>query len=90
MFDFSLPPLTAPVLGGALLIFMARIADMSLNTVRLILITRGMRKWAVLIGFVEVTIWVLAVSQVISNLERRLCHRYGGRDGLGISWRLAT
>lgn len=69
MFDFALPPLTGSVLGGALLIFVARIADMSLDTVRLIMITRSMRKWAALIGFVEITIWVMAVSQVISNLD---------------------
>lgn len=69
MLNFALPPLTGPVLAGALLIFLARIADMSMNTVRLILITRGMRKWAALVGFVEVTIWVVAVSQVITNLD---------------------
>ena len=39
------------------------------GTVRLIMVTRGIRKWAVLIGFVEVTIWVVAISQVISNLN---------------------
>ena len=56
-------------IGNALLIFFLRITDVSMGTVRTTMIVRGMRKWAVLIGFVEVTIWVLAISRVISNLN---------------------
>jgi uncharacterized protein YebE (UPF0316 family) len=52
-----------------LLIFCLRIIDVSMGTVRMLMIVRGMRKWAVLIGFVEVTIWVIAISQVMSNLN---------------------
>lgn len=40
-----------------------------MGTVRMLMIMRGVRKWAVLIGFVEVTIWVVAISQVMSNLN---------------------
>jgi uncharacterized protein YebE (UPF0316 family) len=66
---FEIPPLDLQVLAGMLLIFCLRIADVSMGTVRLIMVTRGIRKWAVLIGFVEVTIWVVAISQVMSNLN---------------------
>ena len=31
MFDFALPPLTGSIVGGALLIFVARIADIFFN-----------------------------------------------------------
>jgi len=55
--------------GGALLIFCLRIIDVSMGTVRTAMIVRGMRKWAALIGFVEVTIWLLAVGQVMANLD---------------------
>lgn len=69
MFDFHVPQLTATVLGGALFIFFLRVIDVSLGTMRIMLVTRGVRGWAALIGFVEVTIWVVAVSQVIANLN---------------------
>jgi uncharacterized protein YebE (UPF0316 family) len=62
MFDIGIPSLSASVLGTALLIFTLRVTDVSMGTVRTIMITRGMRKWATLIGFVEVTIWVVAIS----------------------------
>ncbi|MEN8097743.1 MAG: DUF2179 domain-containing protein [Chloroflexota bacterium] len=57
------------ILGSALLIFFLRLTDVSMGTVRTMMIMRGQRKWAALIGFVEVTIWVLAISQVIQNLD---------------------
>jgi uncharacterized protein YebE (UPF0316 family) len=57
------------VLGAALLIFGLRVTDVSMGTVRTIMIMRGMRKWAALIGFIEVTIWVVAISQVITHLD---------------------
>jgi len=57
------------ILGNALLIFALRLTDVSMGTVRTIMIMRGMRKWAALIGFVEVSIWVVAISRVIGNLD---------------------
>ncbi len=57
------------MIGNALLIFYLRLVDVSLGTVRLIMIGRGRRKIAPLLGFVEVTIWVVAISQVITNLD---------------------
>ena len=54
---------------NALLIFALRLTDVSMGTVRTTMIMRGQRRWAALIGFVEVTIWVLAISRVISNLD---------------------
>jgi uncharacterized protein YebE (UPF0316 family) len=35
----------------------------------MIMINRGRRKIAPLLGFVEVTVWVIAISQVITNLD---------------------
>jgi uncharacterized protein YebE (UPF0316 family) len=56
-------------LGQAVLIFALRVTDVSMGTVRTTMIVRGHRAWAALIGFVEVTIWVLAIGQVLSNLD---------------------
>jgi uncharacterized protein YebE (UPF0316 family) len=51
-----------------LLIFFARIFDVSIGTIRIIVVGRGMRAIASLLGFFEIMIWLLAISQVLSNL----------------------
>lgn len=51
------------------LIFMARIADVSLGTVRTICVVRGMRGLATAMGFLEVSIWITAVSSVMTHLR---------------------
>ena len=50
-------------------IFVARILDVSLGTVRTIVVFRGHRILAAAIGFVEIIIWVLAAGQVLQNLD---------------------
>ena len=57
------------VIGNALLIFFLRMIGVALGTVRMILIGRGQRKIAPLLGFVESMIWVFAIGQVITNLD---------------------
>jgi uncharacterized protein YebE (UPF0316 family) len=56
-------------IGTVILIFLLRIIDVSLGTIRTILIVRGKRGLAPLIGFIEVTIWIVAVSQVITSID---------------------
>jgi uncharacterized protein YebE (UPF0316 family) len=51
-----------------LLIFTARVVDVSLGTLRFIFITKGYRKLAPLVGFAEVMIWLLTVREVMLNL----------------------
>ncbi len=46
------------------LIFLARITDVSLGTVRLIFVSRGYKLLAPLVGFFEVLIWILAIGQI--------------------------
>jgi uncharacterized protein YebE (UPF0316 family) len=50
-----------------LLIFMARICDVTLGTLRIIFVTRGKRKLAPLLGFCEVLIWVVVISQIMQH-----------------------
>ena len=66
---FDILSLSSQILGAACLIFVLRVTDVSMGTVRTVMIIRGMRKWAALIGFIEVTIWVVAISQVMTNLD---------------------
>ena len=54
---------------GPLIIFFMRIGDVSLATVRMILIMRNARVWAPLIGFFEVLIWLMAAGVAIQHLD---------------------
>jgi uncharacterized protein YebE (UPF0316 family) len=55
-----------------LLVFGARVLDVSLGTLRIIFIARGRRKLAPLLGFFEVLIWIVVVSQIMQNLHSPL------------------
>jgi len=57
-----------------LLIFLARIIDVSLQTIRIILISKGIRLLSALLGFFEVLIWLLAIGQIMTNLSNVLCY----------------
>ena len=51
------------------LIFLARIVDVSLGTLRIIFISKGYRFMAPVLGFFEVMVWLLAVRQIIVNVS---------------------
>jgi len=51
-----------------LLIFMCRVLDVSIGTMRLIFISRGYKLYAVCFGFIEIFIWLVAITQVMNNL----------------------
>jgi uncharacterized protein YebE (UPF0316 family) len=51
------------------MLFVARILDVSIGTIRIILISKGYRALAPILGFVEAFVWVVAVSQVMANLN---------------------
>jgi uncharacterized protein YebE (UPF0316 family) len=50
------------------LICIARIVDVAIGTLRIIFVSKGMRFLAPLLGFFEVIIWLLAISQIMQNL----------------------
>ena len=52
-----------------LLIFVARIFDVTLGTIRIILVSRGVKIPAALLGFFEVLIWLIAIGRVMQNLN---------------------
>ena len=51
------------------LIFAARVGDVTLSTIRILLLMRGKALLASVIGFFEVTIFILALNQVVGNLD---------------------
>ena len=59
-FDYLLLPL---------LIFCLRICDVSLDTMRIIFMTRGLKRIAPVIGFFEILIWIVAITRIMQNLD---------------------
>lgn len=51
-----------------LLIYVARVVDVSMGTVRTMCVVRGFRLTAAVLGFCEITIWVTAISGVLTHL----------------------
>lgn len=51
------------------LIFLARVVDVSLGTIRVIFISKGYKLWAPILGFFEVLVWLMAIRQVMSSME---------------------
>lgn len=63
MFDFlDQYPYLLPII-----IFFGRICDVSLGTLRIIFVSKGERYKAPIIGFFEVFIWIVIISQILSR-----------------------
>ncbi len=63
MFDFlDSYPWLLPII-----IFFGRICDVTLGTLRIIFVSKGEKNKAPIVGFVEVFIWVVVISQVFSH-----------------------
>ena len=63
MFDFlDVYPWMLP-----LVIFVGRIFDVSLGTLRIIFVSKGAKHIAPVIGFVEVFIWIVVISQILTQ-----------------------
>lgn len=56
-----------------LLIFSARIMDVSLDTIRIIFINRNLRYLATAVGFFEVLIWLMVIRQIFQQLDNPVC-----------------
>ncbi len=52
-----------------LLIFLARICDVSIGTLRIIFVSKGKKNIAPFLGFFEVLIWIIAISKIMQNLN---------------------
>jgi uncharacterized protein YebE (UPF0316 family) len=67
-----------------LLIFLARVSDVSLGTIRIVFVSRGLKYLAPVVGFVEVIIWLLAIRVIMQNLNNFACYiAYGAGFAMG-------
>ena len=73
------------LLVNVLLIVVVRIIDVSLGTVRTVLIVRGKRTIGAFIGFVEVLIWFLIVRTALTTVDASIwiAIAYAGGFSLG-------
>lgn len=70
--------------GLPLLVFFARVTDVTLGTLRIIFTSRGMKNIAPLLGFVEVFIWVSVIAEITRgahNLVAYLAYAAGFATG---------
>ena len=66
------------------LIFIARVVDVSLGTVRVIFVSKGLKYLAPVVGFFEILIWLLAMGQIMKNLSNPACYiAYAGGFAMG-------
>ena len=67
-----------------ILIFLSRIADVSIGTVRVILVSRRLKYLAPVAGFFEVLIWIVVIGQIMKNLSSPACYvAYAGGFAMG-------
>lgn len=63
--DWSVVGMCALIVGG-------RVLDVSLGTLRTVMVVTGRRGFAFLLGFCEVLIWITVVGQLIAHLDHWL------------------
>ena len=57
-----------------LLIFLARIMDVTIGTIRIVMVSKGQKSLAPILGFFEILIWLMAISKIFQNLNSWPCY----------------
>ncbi len=57
-----------------IIIFLSRMTDVTLGTLRHIFIARGFKKVVPVLGFVEVLLWIVIVAQIMKNINNVACY----------------
>lgn len=75
LFDYLIMPL---------LIFCARVGDVSINTLRIMFMMNGKKNIAPFLGFFEALIWLMAIGQIFQNIDNPLSYvAYASGFGTG-------
>lgn len=67
--NFGFTPQTVNYVILPLLIFFARVGDVTISTIRIIFVMSGNRIIAPILGFFEAFIWLLAIGQIFNNID---------------------
>ena len=74
-FDFVVLPI---------LILLARVVDVSLDTIRVIMVAKGYRNLAPFVGFFQALIWLITITRIMANLDNWFTYLgYAAGFGLG-------
>lgn len=66
------------------LIFFSRIMDVTIGTIRIVMVSKGQKILAPILGFFEVFIWLIAISKIFENLDNWICYfAYAGGFATG-------
>lgn len=80
----ELDSFTITYIAIPLLIFLSRVADVTIGTIRIVFISKGLKVLAPILGFFEILIWLLAMSKVFQNLDNWLYFiAYAGGFAMG-------
>lgn len=86
--------LTATAWWELALIFCSRIIEVSMGTLRMILINKGYRRQGVILAFFEVLLWVFVASRVIVGINEQplkaIVYSLGFASGVYVGSRLET
>ena len=67
-----------------IIIFFARICDVSLGTLRIVFVSKGKKNIAPILGFFELFIWIVVINQIIKNADSIVCYlAYAGGYAAG-------
>jgi uncharacterized protein YebE (UPF0316 family) len=84
LIPFGIDPAFFSLVIVPILIFFARVTDVSMDTIRIIFIAKGYKVRAAFLGFFEVIIWLVAITQIMQNLTNIFCYiAYGAGFATG-------
>jgi len=67
-----------------LIIFAARICDVSLGTMRIVFTSKGKKNLAPIMGFFELLIWIVVINEIFQNADSFVCYlAYAGGYAAG-------
>lgn len=58
-----------PLVIFPILIVLGRIADVAMGTLRIVLVSKGYRKLAPIVSFIESFIWIVVAANILSNMD---------------------
>lgn len=61
--------MTLDIIFGALLIFLTRLTDVTIGTLRISMLVRGYRQIAGVLSFIEALLWLFATSKAIQGID---------------------
>ena len=66
------------------MIFLARITDVTIGTIRIVMVSKGQKMIAPLLGFFEVVIWLITMSKIVQNIDNWMAYiAYGAGFATG-------